>query len=357
MRAKKEKPLGTKTVSVDAIFATLAAAGKKARSAKKEKRSVYDIVADKILAELDAGTVPWRKPWALKPGMYPQSVDGHRYRGINAILLGMTPYSDPRWITYNNAEAKGGQVRKDEKSTLITFWKFLEDEDTNAAGKVITKRIPLLRYYLVFNVEQVDGLNLKPLDGSNADLPFEEIPTAAEISANMPNAPTVTHDGGNRAFYHPATDTIHMPRRDSFESSDRYHATRFHEEGHATGHKSRLDRHDIENSISPFGSSNYGREELVAEFSAAFLCHYAGIENIEQNAAYIAGWKRSISADKRMVVVAAGAGYKAAEYILSGAPIEPEPVLPEPVQKRKRRQRTKPVQPEAVQPEGQLSLL
>ena len=134
----------------------------------------------------------------------------------------------------------------------------------------------------------------------------------------MPNPPSITNDGGDRAYYRPSMDSIHMPAMSTFHGAGEYHATLFHELSHSTGHSSRLDRDSLE-TPAPFGSEIYSREELVAEFGAAFLCAHAGIHGTENNsAAYIAGWSKALRADKRLVIQAASQGQRAADYIVGG---------------------------------------
>ena len=133
----------------------------------------------------------------------------------------------------------------------------------------------------------------------------------------MPNRPPIAHDGGDRAFYVPSQDEVHLPPRAAFSGAGEYYSTAFHELGHATGHRARLDRHGMETGIAPFGSPTYSREELAAEFAAAFLCAESGIENgVENSAAYIRGWAEVIRKDERLVVIAASQGHKAADYVL-----------------------------------------
>ncbi len=276
----------------------------------------YEVITARIIEALDKGIVPWRKPWSLPPGVRPRNISGRAYSGINTMMLGMSPYQDPRWLTYKKAAELGGNVRKGEKSTPIVFWKRLEKDVQDDRGEWDTKAFFLLRYFSVFNVEQCEGIPVLV----NTDVKeFYAIEAAEAIIANMPNPPSISHDGGDRAYYRPATDEIHLPPRQAFVDSGEYYSTAFHELGHSTGHKSRLDRHELETGIAPFGSPTYSNEELAAEFTSAFLCNESGIENtIENSTAYIQGWARKIRSDKRLVVVAASQGQKASDFILNG---------------------------------------
>lgn len=269
---------------------------------------VYDIVTDRILEALDQGTVPWHKPWS-SVGLPRNATTNRPYNGVNVWLLGMSSYSDTRWLTYKQATGLGGTVCKGEKATLITFWKQLMVDDEKK-GEGATKNIPLLRYFNVFNVEQCEGLNLPPVETNHV----EPIEAARAIIDEMPNAPTITH-GGDQAYYSPTMDSVHMPSMDSFLSSEEYYSTTFHELSHSTGHKSRLDRESSSVPV-PFGSDVYSKEELVAEFGASFLCATAGIDNtLDNSAAYIAGWRKALKADNRLLISAASQGQKAANYI------------------------------------------
>lgn len=274
----------------------------------------YDLITERILAALEGGEVPWRKPWSLPAGMSPQSVTGHAYSGINAILLGLSGYTDPRWLTFRKANELGGHVRKGEKSMPVVLWKPIEREVEKDDGETEAKTIWLLRYYSVFNVEQCDGLSLPTIDMPQE---FDPIQTAEGIIAAMPNSPSIDHKGGDRAYYSPSSDEVHLPLRAAFESAGEYYSTAFHELGHSTGHNKRLNRHDLETGIAPFGSEVYSKEELVAEFCAALLCNQSGIENtIDNSAAYIQGWAKVLKKDKRLVVTAASQGQRAADFIL-----------------------------------------
>ena len=283
---------------------------------KKSKIDAYELVTNKILGLLDKGEVPWRKPWTVAPGMRPQNATSKRpYSGINALVLAMSGYTDPRWLTFKNAQKLGGSVRKGEKGTPIVFWKQIKIKDAN--GETEEKTIPLLKYFNVFNAQQCDGLDLPAIETPAATNEFSPVEEAEKIIANMPNRPSIAHDGGDGAYYIPARDEIHLPAKTDFNGANEYYSTAFHEVGHSTGHAKRLNRHGQETGIAPFGTPTYSKEELAAEFTATFLCAESGIENtIENSAAYIKGWAKKIRSDKKLIVQAASQGQKAADFIL-----------------------------------------
>src|SRR5918992_2502264 len=271
---------------------------------------VYQIVSEKIIAALESGTPPWHKPW--KAGIPRNATSNRPYSGINALLLGTAPYSDPRWLTMKQANQKGGRIRKGEKSTLVIFWKQNTITQEKDDGEITEKQIPLLRYYLVWNVEQCDGLDLPALETRKVDV----IAQAEAIVAAMPNPPRIQHDGAGKAFYRPLLDSIHLPNRNNFDSAGEYYATLYHELTHSTGHQSRLNRPTL-TEVVPFGSETYSKEELVAEFGAAFLNAHAGTPTtINNSASYINGWLKKLQSDPKLAILAASQGQKAADYIM-----------------------------------------
>ncbi len=285
------------------------------------KVDVYEIVTDRVIELLERGTVPWRKPWKGQ-NLHPcNGRTGSHYRGINPFLLEVAKisngYRDHRWLTFKQAKDAGGTVKKGESSSLVVFWKWLEKADGDT-GEV--KRIPLLRYFRVFNVEQckkLDESKLKAEPDVYEPSEWEAIENAERIadtwleSSGLHNR--ISH-GGNRAAYSPSDDSLLMPDRDRFEASAEYYSTLFHELTHSTGHIDRLNRFES----GGFGSDPYAREELIAELGAAFLCGECGIESdiIENSAAYLNGWIRVLKGDKRLIASAAGAAQKAADLIL-----------------------------------------
>ncbi|MBH0175752.1 DUF1738 domain-containing protein [Fictibacillus sp. 23RED33] len=277
------------------------------------KKSVYEIVTEKVMEELEKGVVPWRKPW-INGGAVNWKTQ-KAYRGINVFLLESGEYA-----TYKQIQEAGGKVRKGEKSHIVVFWKWLEKEDEES-GKV--ERIPYLRYYRVFEINsQVDGLESKRKETS---FDHDPIGKAEEIYKDYINAPDYTFYSG-KAVYYPTLDKINCPPLKDFPKVEEYYSTLFHEMVHSTGHKNRLARSGVTTQDVAFGDDVYSKEELVAEMGAAMLCGVAGIDNntISNSASYIHSWLRSLKEDSRLVVQAAAQAQKAADYILGEEETEGE---------------------------------
>lgn len=289
---------------------------KRSKKSAGPKVDAYALITDRIVEALEAGVVPWQRPWRNSAsGGGPASLSTRKpYQGINIWMLAATAhihgYSSRWWGTYRQIETLGGQVRGGEKGTPVVFWRFIEKTDPTT-GKV-TDRIPFLRYFTVFNADQAEGLELPE------EVALPEIDPIAEcerISLGWAAGPAI-HHGGNRACYSPMLDRISMPEIGQFKTAALYHATLFHEQVHSTGHESRLERKGV-TELGSFGDENYSREELIAEMGAAFLCGEAGIEvNVQHHAAYVASWIRALRADSKLVVQAAGAAQKASDLIL-----------------------------------------
>lgn len=284
---------------------------------------IYKAVTDRIIELLEQGTVPWRQPirGSGGEGTFPTNLASERaYRGINVFLLAVSAwvdgYESPYWLTFRQAKEKGGHVRKGEKGSLVIFWKQYATQDRES-GKDIT--VPVLRHYTVFNTEQCEGIDAPspatPEVGAGEQV-FTPIEAAAAIAAGFKGGPRIEHKGG-RAFYRPKDDLVRIAEPDRFIDPESYYSTLFHELVHATGHSSRLDR-GLDVNLAPFGSPDYSKEELVAEMGAAFLAAAAGISQatIGQSAAYIDGWRKKLSTDPKLVVHAAGAAQRAADWIL-----------------------------------------
>jgi antirestriction protein ArdC len=289
--------------------------------------NVYEIVTDRIVSAIESGNVaPWRKPWNTsrvtlngQPVNYPvNAVSGKTYRGINVFMLALTAqaagYTDPRWLTFKQAYDLGGKVKKGEKSTPVVFWNWVEKTEENEAGETVTKRVPFLRYYNVFNVEQCKNLTLKGELVIEKGKQFDPVAEAVALAKTFTfDAEAMTHHGGNRAFYSRLEDRIQMPNWRSFETAEAYHATWFHEVGHATGAEKRMNR----TFGKSFGDDAYSQEELVAEMISAFLCAECGIDStLDQSAAYVGGWLKRLKDDSKLVIIAAGQAQNAVDYLL-----------------------------------------
>jgi len=273
--------------------------------------NVYEIITEKIIERLESGDIPWHKPWTGDD--WPKNlISKKEYRGINVFLLGCQKYSNPYWVTYKQAKQVGGNVKKGEKSSIIVFWKQIKVKDPVDPEKLI----PMLRYYRVFNIEQCEGIDLKKIPVSEVNHDFQSIDACEKTINDMQNKPNIEH-GENKAYYRPSTDIVNMPKKENFVNEEFYYSVLFHEIGHSTGHKSRLDRKNFETGC--FGSETYTKEELVAEMTAAFMCGCHKIENktLDNSAAYIKSWLRKLKNDPKMVVLAAAQAQKAADYILN----------------------------------------
>lgn len=289
---------------------------KKSKKFDGPKVDPYDLVTGQIIAALEAGVVPWHKPWSA-------SIDGPRslstgkpYRGINVFVLDAARqrngYDSRWWVTFNQARERGGCVRKGEKGTPVVFWKFIERKDEAGA---VTDRIPFLRYFTVFNLDQCDDVPA-PTEAEVAE--FNAIEQCEQIVAGYISGPTIKH-GGDRAYYSPSLDYIQMPKPEQFDTPEHYYGVVFHEQAHSTGHESRLARPGV-TALGSFGDENYSREELIAEMTSAFVCGEAGIPvNVQHHAGYIQSWLRALKGDKKLVVQAAGAAQKAADLIVGAS--------------------------------------
>jgi antirestriction protein ArdC len=273
--------------------------------------SVYQIVTEKIIAQLEQGVAPWQKPWQTDVPM--NLISQKEYRGLNVFLLASQGYSSRYWLTYAQASKLGGNVKRGEHGSTVVFWKFDKYDSKDADGETTEKTSAILRYYTVFNLEQTEGIADKlGLTSNAARVP--NIEACDQIVSQMPNPPA--REQSDRAWYRPSTDCVGMPAKDAFNSPEAYYATLFHELTHSTGHRSRVGRDGIEN-LNEFGSESYSKEELVAELGASMLCGVTGISPavIQNSAAYLQCWIERLKGDSKLIVSAASSAQKAADYI------------------------------------------
>ena len=274
--------------------------------------TVYEVITSRILEMLDAGVIPWKRPW--KQAVSRNVVSRKEYRGANAIML------PGGWFgTYKQIKDIGGSVKKGAHGFPVVFFSFpdrkgKETETEEDEGKKDKRTAPILRYYHVFRLEDCEGIDRKFTSGEGKPSSVE---AAEAIIQKMPNRPVIIEKSGRKAYYSPDTDEVRVPERNQFLTIEEFYSTLFHELCHSTGHQDRLNRKTLTEKAA-FGSSEYGKEELVAEFGASFLCGSARIDNttVKNSAAYISSWKKAIKADSKMVIQAAGMGQKAADYII-----------------------------------------
>ena len=282
--------------------------------------SVYEIVTEKIIKQLESGVAPWRKPWTCQTPA--NLITQKEYRGLNVFTLASQGFPSRFWLTYNQASKLGGKIRKGEKSSPVIFWNVVEEQETvKSDGTKDTSRAFLLRYYNVFNFAQTEGIDI-PASLLQETRTNDPIAACEQIVAKMPNPPAF--EQSDKAWYSASSDVVGMPARGLFHSSEEYYATEFHELAHSTGHEKRLHRENFDNPVS-FGSDSYSKEELIAEMTAAMLCGIAGIEQktLENSAAYLKTWIARLKSDSRLLVSAASHAQKAADYIrCTGVPQE-----------------------------------
>ncbi|MBT1427680.1 DUF1738 domain-containing protein [Dickeya dianthicola] len=305
----------TQTSSPNAATATSVSPLEQSGSSKtkfsKNRTDIYQAVTDSIIAALEAGVKPWSCPWQRVPGMsgLPSNyATGAAYSGMNIMLLWSCAseqgFNDSRWMTYKQAQAEGGQVRKGEHGTTAIFYTTLEKENDDGE----TDFIPMLKTFTVFNVEQIDGLPLTTEAVSPAET-FEPLPLAENL---LRRSGARIVEKGQNAFFKPSTDEIWLPERHLFSDAANFYATGLHELVHWSGAKNRLNRE----MKGKFGSEGYAFEELIAELGSAFLMADLGIIGEVQHESYIASWLKALKNDKRYIFKAASAASKAHRYLM-----------------------------------------
>lgn len=260
-----------------------------------------DWLVSEFLSALQQDKIPWEKPWsAEKP--YNASTN-NRYHGVNKMILEYIQesgrYTDPRWVTFNQAKELGWKMKGEkgtQKGTPLEIWSIYDrvkkknvsqkeyEEAVQGEGRDPKEFYPFHRNFYVFNAEQFE--NVPELEKVSRE-PVDAIEMVERMSQNMG---IQFIEGGTRAFYSPANDSITLPPKDTFLDSYYYSATKLHEMSHATGHPSRLNR----NLSGRFGTTEYAKEELRAEISSSFLMGELGLDysqnHLDNHKAYIQSW-------------------------------------------------------------------
>lgn len=286
----------------------------------KDHGSLYADVTERVIAELEAGRLPWVQPWdngKAAIGLPRNAGTGRCYSGINVLILWSRlfekGYGAQRWLTYRQTQALGGHVRRGEEGTTVCYAdRFIpREEQERARGEQRDARqIAFLKRFTVFNVEQCEGLP-EELTAAPAILAVEEIVPLAHKLIRASGADV--RIGGERAFYAPGPDYVRVPPQSAYHDRINWYRTVFHELGHWTGHQVRLDRL----TGADFGSDDYAREELCAEMASAFLCAEMGITPTVRHADYIGSWLAVLREDNRAIFRAASQASKAADFILA----------------------------------------
>lgn len=280
------------------------------------RKDVYQIITERVIAQLEQGTVPWHKPWS-DAGMPLNLITKRPYRGINAFLLGAHGYERNLFLTYKQINDIGGKVKRDEKGHFVVFWKYPEktEDGEEAHTDEPLSRKAILRYYVVYNIAQCNGIPERYLpELEQRDI--KPIVACEQVVEQMPEKPAIQHKE-QKAYYDPLRDIVNMPKMKSFENIESYYATLFHELVHSTGHSKRLARKGLI-EMSEFGSEPYSEEELVAEMGTCFLLSHCSIsQQFEQSAAYIQGWLKRLKNDRRFLFSAARQAQLASDYILN----------------------------------------
>ncbi len=284
-----------------------------------DRPDLYAQVTDRIIAELEAGRLPWVQPWSkggVAAGLPCNAGTGRSYSGINILILWGAViergYATQGWLTYRQAEGLGGHVRRGEQGTTICyadrFTPRIEQERAVSDGDA-ARQVAFLKRFTVFNVDQCEGLP-EALREIAVPLPEREIVPHAEAVIAATGADI--RIGGDRAFYAPEADYVAVPFQQLYRHPIDWYRTAFHELGHWTGHGTRLGR----DQTGRFGDCFYAREELVAELASAFVCASLSIAPTVRHADYLASWLDVLREDSRAIFRAASQASKAADWIL-----------------------------------------
>lgn len=294
----------------------------------QDRASLYDEITDKIIAELEAGRVPWVQPWGTEAAKAPLSMprnaaSARPYSGINVLILWGAViergFSGQSWLTFRQALALGGHVRKGERGTTVVYADRFVPADERRRSRETgeeAQAVPFLKRFTVFNTDQCDGLSADVATTAPMPLPGMIEP---QVEALIKATGIDFRIGGNRAFYMPAEDYVQVPPPAAYFEPINWHRTALHELGHASGHPSRLNR-DLGGS---YGTKKYAFEELIAELCAAFSCASLGIVPTVRHADYIGSWLEVLREDNRAIVRAASQASKAADYLLGFLPADP----------------------------------
>ena len=279
-------------------------------------KSVYEMVTDRIIEQLENGVIPWERPWTgVRSGAF-NRVSKKSYSLLNQMLL----KHEGEYATFKQWSDLGGKIRKGAKSEIVVFWKILPVVEEQEDGTKVVKQIPLLKYINVFHISQVDGVEPLPQEKLNDIEPIEQAESILQDYWTREHI-AVEHIKGNKAFYSPMRDMIQLPLFEQFKDANEYYSTAFHESVHSTMKETRCNRADErKDKIVAFGSEEYSKEELVAELGSATIMNMIGIEtrkSFRNSTAYIQSWLKVLRNDVKFIVSASSKAEKAVNYILN----------------------------------------
>jgi antirestriction protein ArdC len=281
-------------------------------------RDVAAEITAKILASLERGVMPWRKPWdgARTGPALPRRVTGESYRGVNIIMLWHAStahgYASPYWLSFKQAVKLGAHVRKGERGETVVYYGSAQRTEIKADGAESETAFRFLKSYVAFNADQIEGLPERFYPRAAHEL----LPMAEHEQwfAKLDIARILTRD---TACYIPSRDVIGMPPIDAFDDPESYAATLNHEAVHATAAPHRVGR-----DLSKRFKEAIAAEELVAEIGAAILGGYLRLppDHIADHAAYIESWMSILRSDKRAFFHAAAQAQAAVDWLLAKSP-------------------------------------
>ena len=271
----------------------------------------YEILVDQIIEKLENWIVPWKQPWVWWiPCNY---ISKKSYRWFNKLVLLMNEFSDNRYLTIKQINSLWWTLKKWSRGTKIFYFKMNDSKDTDDSSNDKVLSYPMIRYYTVFNIEQTQWIKIE-VNESIKDH-NTKLFNAQRIVGNYKNKPIVKN--GINASYNLANDVITIPSLYKFNSNEEYFATLYHEFVHSTWNEKRLARFWLK-EFEHYWSSNYSKEELVAELGSMFLCLEAWIINktIDNSRSYITWWLNYIKWNKKELITASIQAEKATDYIL-----------------------------------------
>ena len=284
-------------------------------------QNVYQMVTDRIIEQMGKGEIPWRKPWSWTS----MDADGYAisyttrqpYSLLNQFLLG----KPGEWLTFKQVKDLHGSIKKGAKSRFVVWYSQIQITETNKDGEEEIKKIPVLKYYNVFHIDDCEGIKSKIVLGEKVQAPAADNASENAILAYLMRETSLKFQNdkpSDKAYYSPSTDMVVVPMISQYKDNAEYYSTTFHELVHSTMKASRCDRMG-DNKHSFFGNEDYSREELVAEIGSAMLCNRMGVDTnkaFKNSVAYLQGWIKALKNDPKAIVWAASRAEKAARYIL-----------------------------------------